>query len=429
MAGRTLQHEEDSQIQPATPDEESSANTSGWAKVQKKVRINDDRPERPTLIPIKSDEEVKSAYLREGDSHKVWRPKKAPQLANLVSDLVKKERAKQKNEPSVATTPSGQRPSLTPTGVSKGNLKARQKTVFNRLVATQELLRETTDELLKEEGDDQPKPQSHLSLLEASKKISANIKKQRSAEKEGKEDFSSVVRKCLEKVRSEDSSSDAHTPTSDPSPTSKSAMSALRNRRVSRRGSRIGLVPLKKWKNVAREETKGWVGKNPTYDRTISEYPLHRVDEVPEPIPEHRSLGRSTSAGVTSSDGSNFGVTFVDPKSSANGHHPSSPMNVTISDSSATTPPTHQPLVKKDSHGVMKKSPMAQLKGAAGRRGSAGLPRQEPIDVEASLASLAASGAVSGGERLLLSDPPPGKREEKLYHPTTSEEGVTSTML
>ena len=61
------------------------------------------------------------------------------------------------------------------TGESRGNLEARKKTVFNRLVATKELIRETTHELLKEEGDDQPKPQSHLSLLEASKKIPANI--------------------------------------------------------------------------------------------------------------------------------------------------------------------------------------------------------------------------------------------------------------
>ena len=200
MAGRTLQCEDDP-IQPASaepPDGEASITTSSWDKVQKKVRFIDDRP---PIIPLKSDEEVNSAYLREGDSNKVWRPKKAPQWAEIVSDLLKKDEVKQTNEPSVATTRSEPGLSLTPTGTSRGNLKARQMTVLNRLLATQELLRETTEELLKDEKEDEPKPRTHPSFYEVAKKIIANIKQQHS-ERRG-DDFATVVLKYMENVRTE----------------------------------------------------------------------------------------------------------------------------------------------------------------------------------------------------------------------------------
>ena len=382
---------------------------TGGAKVQKKVRINDDRPQRPTNIPLKDEDNQKSAYLREGDSHRVWRPKKAPQLANLVSDLLKKEKTKQSNEPSVsATTPVAPRfPVLSPTAASRSDLKSRQKTVFNRVLATQVLLRETTDELLKEDEDQQPKP--HLTLLEASKKISANIKKQRSADEDARGDeFSSVVRNCLIKMRSGDQSIDVSTPNDN-----SGASNGVR-RRNSRRDPKKGAVPLKKWKHLARKETQAQFGKIPVYDRAISEYPLRAMPE--KTVTSHTSLGRSTSAGIVpADDGSSFGITLVEPESSS--AHPTT-VNITISNPGDTTPPAHQLLMKKDSHGVIKPSKMAQLKGAMGRRESSGLLRQTPIDLEASLTSsitpLIQNGdsdspegvASRGRERLLLNDPP-----------------------
>lgn len=369
-AARSLDQQE--QIEVRSPEEPSPENqspkASGWVKVQKKVRINDDKPIRPTMIPLKSEEDKRSAYLREGDSHRVWRPKKAPQLANLVGDLLKKEKSKQSFElDPVATTPGPKHPALTPTaGPPRVDLKSRQKTVFNRVLATQELLRETTDELLKEE-DEQPK--QHLSLLEASKKITANIKKQRSTDQEAKEnDFSSVVRMCLTKMRSGDMQVD------DEATETKGLNNGVR-RRQSRRGSKqivTGAVPLKKWKNLARQETRAQM-KNPVFDRAISEYPVNKKFD------DHQDRERSSSIGVTSTGNEkSFGISFAEPTSS-------SAINPTVAPEDVTPPPVS--LMKQDSRLLMKPSKMAQLKGAVGRKGSSGLPRQNPIDVEASLTS------------------------------------------
>ncbi len=438
MADRTLTRlEAEGGLHPQEhPVIEEQEKATGWAKVQKKVRINDDRPQRPTMIPLKSEDNEKSAYLREGDSHRVWRPKKAPQLADLVSDLLKKEKTKQSSEPSVsATTPVGPRfLALTPTAASRSNLKARQKTVFNRVLATQVLLRETTDELLKEDEDQQLKP--HISLLEASKKITANIKKQRSADEDARGDeFSSVVRSCLNKMRSGDGSMDASTPNDNLG--AKGFSNGVR-----RRGSKKGAVPLKKWKHLARKETQAQIGKNPVYDRTISEYPLRAMPETT--VTSHKALGRSTSAGTVPADESSFGITLVEPGSSSAHPTADSTINITITNPGDTTPPAHQLLMKKDSHGVIKPSKMAQLKGAVGRRGSAGLSRQTPIDLEASLTSSITPliqnrdsdspegvemGVASGtGKRLLLNDPPQ-KILGRSPSPDSLGKNVTSTML
>ncbi len=383
------------------------------------------------MIPLKSEEDKRSAYLREGDSHRVWRPKKAPQLANLVGDLLKKEKSRPSFEfGMVATTPVRPKFSaLTPTaGPSRVDLKSRQKTVFSRVLATQELLRETTDELLKEEEDEQPKP--HLSLLEASKKITANIKKQRSTDQDSKgSDFSSVVRTCLGKMRSGDMSVD-----------DTGFGNAGIRRRPSRRASKKGhpgAIPLKKWKHLARQETLAQM-KNPVYDRTTSEYPRNAAEET---VPSHKSLGRSSSAGVSSTDnGESFGITFVDPSSSKTNPTVSSPMNVTVVNTEDVTPPP-VPLMKQDSRAMMKPSKMAQLKGAVGRRSSSGLARQNPIDVEASLTSSITplisnrdsdspemDMSSSKEEKLLLSNPP----QKKLGRNSSSGslgDNATSTML
>ena len=80
-------------------------------------------------------------------------------------------------------------------------MHSRQKTLFNRVIATQAILIEHTDELLNDEKpEEEPKPR-HLSLLEASKKVTASLKRQKSDEES--KNFSDIVSQYLNKSKSE----------------------------------------------------------------------------------------------------------------------------------------------------------------------------------------------------------------------------------
>ena len=423
----------------------------------KRVRIKDH--ERPTNIPLKprSPKLELSAYLREGDSHRVWRPKKAPQLADLVSDLIKREKAGTEPVTPVATkapkatTPGQRPPTLSPSVASKGNLRSRQRTLFTRVLATQAVLKETTDELLNEEEEQEEgataKP--HLSLFEASKKITDNIKKQRSEEGQQKGDeFSSVVSKYLTTLKS-------NSVETQPSPSETQPSEGFKGQRKTRRGSKrnAGVIPLAKWKNLAREHKKhgGWVQNRGT-QRSATEYPfanLPLIEEAGTPSSrmKHKPLDRSVSDPETvmteeqrRSNGSTFGITLVDsqPSPTAKGSDLKIqlPGDVDEPGVGPTSPPIHQPIMKQDSHGIIKKSKLAQLKGkGAGVRRSTGLNRQGPVDFEVSLTSKQGdtaspnerSRSASPGEKLLLDNPPKTTKDKLKPHKEQGRSPHTST--
>ena len=179
---------------------------SGWNKV-KMVRIQDE-PKRPKQLPLlkKQQKNLRTPFLREGETHAVWRPKKRPQLANLV-DLLKTNEApetgKPNNSPQQPTTPKDHlKPGLlVPTVSRTPSLRSRQKTLFNRVIATQAILKEHTDELLNDEKPEEESKPRHLSLLEASKKVTASLKRQKSDEES--KNFSDIVSQYLNKSKPE----------------------------------------------------------------------------------------------------------------------------------------------------------------------------------------------------------------------------------
>ena len=217
MVGKSLEHEVgEAGVKESTAS--SGGEGGGWAKARR-IRLRD-HDARPSTLEFALGsgrrKNAKTPFLREGEMHKVWRPKQRPQLANLVEML-------KNQEPERATTPAptnvnrnleeiAQVPSLngstkhlnntglSPTAPKSASLQSRQKTLFNRVIATQAVLKETTDELLKEE-EEVPKKR-HMTLLEASKKVTANLKKQKSKE-EGTMNFSDIVSQYLQKSKDE----------------------------------------------------------------------------------------------------------------------------------------------------------------------------------------------------------------------------------
>ena len=187
---------------------------SGWGKV-KMVRISDD-PKRPDKLTLRAKRASKpTPFLSEGERHMVWRPKKRPELAKLV-ELLKETR--QEDAPEKPEKPVEKSPVKPPTGGPWGalltpsrtpSLRSRQKTLFNRVIATQAVLKETTDELLNEDKplEEVTKKPRHITLLDASKKVTASLKKQKSTEENSK-NFSDIVSKYLAKSRAESASSE-----------------------------------------------------------------------------------------------------------------------------------------------------------------------------------------------------------------------------
>lgn len=245
-----------------TPVEDPIKSTgSVWSRV-KMVRISEDqkRPNRLGLEGKKSTNRkpTRTPFLSDGESHMVWRPKKRPQLANLVELLqhqdseTAKPKPQEEPQPTVPTTPKSAVPSnlLTPAPTRQLSLRSRQKTLFNRVIATQAFLKERNNKLLTQTEDkDQEevaKPR-HLTLLEASKKVTANLRKQKS-EEESKQNFSDIVTQLLVKPK-------------EVSPevvegVASRAGSGSRNKPELKRKETRGAIPLSTLRDLVREEQR-----------------------------------------------------------------------------------------------------------------------------------------------------------------------------
>ena len=108
----------------------------------------------------------RSLFLKEGDGHIVWQPNNpTPQLYNVVADLMKKKKHAEK---AAELEPPEEK-----------SLSGRQRTLAHHIQATRAVLKEQNEELINK--DVQPSEhKKHISLRDASKHISENLKKQKS---------------------------------------------------------------------------------------------------------------------------------------------------------------------------------------------------------------------------------------------------------
>lgn len=262
MAGESAEEEE-------TQESEKGAKLSTVHKVQ----LNDTDPSKAASATGKKKlngtkitrrASARTPFLREGETHFVWRPKKRPMLSDLVEMLrshgdegIVEDPEEQKlkesaddQEPFVTALPP-RTPKPTKMGSSfalprSGSLRTRQQALFNRVIATQAVLKESTDELLKEEEPQTPVKPKHMSLFEASKKVTANLKKQKRAN-DGSKDFSDIVSEYLAKTKAE-----AASPTSNSAGGGKDEAPKSAGYKP-----RISMAPPRKPISIQRKDTKG----------------------------------------------------------------------------------------------------------------------------------------------------------------------------
>lgn len=352
---------------------------SGWNKV-KKVRIQ--KAKRPSKLQLTKNptprlvavaKQAQSIYLREGESHQVWRPKK--QLSDVVEKLNKELKQEERQpSPDKAKKP----PAQTPTA-GKSSLRSRQKTVFNRALATQAVLKETTDELLNEadeEGSEANKPK--LSLREASKRITANLKKQEShTGTTGGGNISNVVSQYLAKLRAEGGTELLSSGGSDTA-TSPLVPQPVRRRQGTRRVAFTtgtpGAVELKQWKKIVRnaKTQSTQIGKQngstaADGGRSQTQYPLQNIPGTPQEEKTFTSSGHRKIHKTTSDS-------TVAKRVGFSNHSPQpSPSPRT---KSPGTEFAHQPLAKRDSNEIHKQSKMSEMKAALKSRRPT-IPRQD----------------------------------------------------
>ena len=236
-----------------------------------KVQLNDINPASPlhcanmgmkgsrTKITRRS---VRTLFLREGETHHlVWRPKKRPELAKLVDMLEKGKRehllANNSDEDStpVPSTPKSAGTINTGCG-GLASLRSRQQTLFNRVIATQAVLKETTDELLKEDSLEANNKQKHISLLEASKKVTASIKHKKVSNK----DVSDIVAQYLAKNMEEEQQTEntgtkgGQAPTEPDIRRASAPMAMGPPRKLLQRRETKGAIPINALREIIREK-------------------------------------------------------------------------------------------------------------------------------------------------------------------------------
>ena len=190
--------------------------------------------QRPSNLNL----ERKSLFMREGDGHRVWKPKrKRPQLYDVVKDVM---RQRTLSETSEEAEPEPEKP--TPEEKKKKSLWERQRTLAHRLKVTQLVFKEQNEELVNE--DAQPK---QLSLRDASRRISENLKQQKS---DGLH-FTDIVSLYLEQQHSTEHQENGETSkpeSAGPIP------SPIKPRRPKATAETPGVVPLQKWRQICRQQ-------------------------------------------------------------------------------------------------------------------------------------------------------------------------------
>lgn len=239
------------------------------------IDVSRESPERPLSLELENTpnktQKHKSLFLREGDGHMVWKPKTpTPQLYNVVADLMKnRRRAKKAAEPETLATPE------------EKSLSERQRSLAFRIQATRRVLKVQNEELSKE--DVQPSEQKqHISLRDASRRISEDLKRQKSAPA-GKLQFTDIVSQYIENQHSQEEQSDevetplVHTPGLRPSP---------RQRQVNVRSADAPTVmSIDKWRQMCRQRKD--------LQRAKTDYNFRYIPPFQER--RHAPVGRTTS--------------------------------------------------------------------------------------------------------------------------------------
>ena len=222
--------ESESQVLEEEEEEESAEFGNGMSQ------------QRPSDLNLE-DTPRKSLFLREGDGHRVWKPKrKRPQLYDVVKDVVMRQRTLSENSEEPEPEPEK------PVPVAKKSLRQRQRTLFNRVHVTQQVFKEQNEALINE--DTQPSQhKKHLSLRDASKRISENLKRQKS---DGLH-FTDIVSQYIEQQSSteQEENGDAPKPASAgpiPSPVKP------RHPKAGKNAETPGVVPLNKWRQICRQQ-------------------------------------------------------------------------------------------------------------------------------------------------------------------------------
>ena len=282
----------------------------------RRVRIRDSE-ERPKRLGLQGgrDKPIKSLYLKEGESHQVWKPtfgKKAPQLARVVTEMLKSQ--------------------------GKGlELRRRQQTLFHRVQATQAVLREQNEELISTEENEPQQQKKHISLKEASKRISKNLKQKK--QNESPVHFQDIVSQYLAKMRSENRTT-GESATGTPTDAERHTKGSTKQER----SPVTGALPIQKWKALVREQRRQTTFElgHPELGRSISENPQKKMSGKP-------GLARHTSEQFGGK-----GVAFAEM---------------------AESPAARSPLVKQKELGKQEGTGTPQ--GSQGRRPSAPFQRQQ----------------------------------------------------
>ena len=260
--------ESESQVLEEEEEEESAEFGNGMSQ------------QRPSDLNLE-DTPRKSLFLREGDGHRVWKPKrKRPQLYDVVKDVVMRQRTLSENSEEPAPEPEK------PVPVAKKSLWQRQRTLFNRVHVTQQVFKEQNEALINE--DTQPSQhKKHLSLRDASKRISENLKRQKS---DGLH-FTDIVSQYIEQQSSteQEENGDAPKPASAgpiPSPVKP------RHPKAGKNAETPGVVPLNKWRQICRQQNHLGRAKTAFNLRNI---PVFEESEEPRKEKQHPPADRTRS--------------------------------------------------------------------------------------------------------------------------------------
>ena len=189
---------------------------------------------------IKETEKSSSTCGDEDNSyHQVWRPKKQPRLADLVTSLGNLQEKQKVNRRALALHPP------VCNTLSNTSLRSRQQMLQDRIQVTQAVL---TDEILSEERTTKPR----MSFKEASKRITMNIQKQKQ-EKKGKMNLSDIVTLYMAKRKAEETSKSASSSGVSKAYQTHHGKSRLHKRHNTRGifdSSKLGAIPVDKWQKL-----------------------------------------------------------------------------------------------------------------------------------------------------------------------------------
>ena len=236
--------------------------------------------QRPSDLNL-GDTPRKSLFLREGDGHKVWKPKrKRPQLYDVVKDVMKQR--------TLSETSEEPEPEPKPVPVEKKSLRQRQQRLVNRLHVTQLVFKEQNEALINE--DIEPSQhKKHLSLRDASKRITENLKRQKS---NNGLHFTDIVSQYIEQQSSTEQEENADPP----KPASAGPIPSPVKPRHPKGGKKAetpGVVPLNKWRQICRQQNHLGRAKTAINLRNVPVY--EEKNEEARKVQQHPPADRTRS--------------------------------------------------------------------------------------------------------------------------------------